>query len=210
MPTLLCFGDSNTYGSPPNAGVPLREPRFGIGTRWPTVCAATLGADWTLVEEGLPGRTAQFPDPTMGDHMDGRLGLKIALNSHGPIDWLAIMLGTNDVKTRFGATASGVTAGIAALIDIAMGAEVQDKHGGFNILLICPPPVVEVGVFAGEFFGARDISLGLSPLYQSLAQARDCRFLDAGDHIAVSPVDGIHYDAATHQTLGRAVAGALA
>ena len=111
MPTLLCFGDSNTHGTPPivTRGV---YARLSGDVRWPRVAAGLL-PDWEVVEEGLPGRTAQFPDPVMGAHMDGRDGLKIALQSHGPIDALTIMLGTNDVKTRYGATPEKVVAGIA-------------------------------------------------------------------------------------------------
>lgn len=207
--TLLCFGDSNTHGTPPivDRGV---YARFDASTRWPCVAHRALGAGWALVEEGLPGRTAQFEDMMMGAHMDGRAGLKIALNSHGPIDVLTLMLGTNDVKTRFGATAQQVTAGIAGLLDYAMGDEMQVRHGGFKVLLICPPPVLEQGPIKDEFWGGREVSLALPPLYAALAAARGAGFLDAGRVIAVSPVDGIHYEADAHLALGAAVAGVVA
>jgi lysophospholipase L1-like esterase len=111
MPVLLCFGDSNTHGTPP-----MRQQgeyrRFDAATRWPVLAAKALG--WDLVEEGLPGRTVQFADPVMGAHMDGREGLKMALQSHGPIDFLTIMLGTNDAKARYGASPELITGGIAA------------------------------------------------------------------------------------------------
>ena len=206
--TLLCFGDSNTHGTPPivNRGV---YARFDANTRWPCVARQALGAAWLLVEEGLPGRTAQFEDVMMGAHMDGRAGLKIALNSHGPIDVLTLMLGTNDVKTRFGATPGQVAAGIAGLLDIAMSDEMQTRHGGFQVLLICPPPVLEQGPIKSEFTGARAVSLALPALYAALAAARDVAFFDAGLVIAVSPVDGIHYEAEAHLTLGAAVAGVI-
>jgi lysophospholipase L1-like esterase len=142
--TLLCFGDSNTHGTPPIVTRGEAYRRFGADTRWPRVVASLL-PDWEIAEEGLPGRTAQFPDPVMGAHMDGREGLKIALQSHGPIDALIIMLGTNDTKTRFGASPEKITAGIAGLLDIAMSLEMQARHGDFHILLICPPPVLEQG-----------------------------------------------------------------
>lgn len=209
MPVMMCFGDSNTHGSPPIVALGAPYARFGAGERWPTVAAAALGPDWALVEEGLPGRTAQFPDPVMGDFMDGRPGLRIALQSHGPLDVLTLMLGTNDVKTRFGATPERVTAGIAGLLDIALGVEMQTRHGGFRVLVICPPPVVETGPIQGEFLGAAAIARALPPLYRSLAEARGCGFLDAGEVIEVSPVDGIHYDVATHRRLGQAVAEAV-
>ena len=208
MPNLLCFGDSNTYGT-----LPMREEgaqhRHGADVRWTGVARRALGADWNLVEEGLPGRTAQFADPVMDGVMDGMIALRMALQSHGPLDALTIMLGTNDVKARFGATPEGVTGGIAALLDLARGTEMQSRHGGFKILLICPPPVREMGPISGEFFGAAARSAALPPLYRDLAAARDVGFVDAGAHIAVSPLDGIHFDEAAHATLARVVADAV-
>lgn len=206
MTTILCFGDSNTHGTPPmRAQGEVR--RFGADTRWPVLVARDLG--WDLVEEGLPGRTAQFGDPVMGAHMDGREGLKMALASHVPIDWLVIMLGTNDIKARFGASPELVTGGIAALLDIAQSPEMQARHGGFRVALICPPPVLEQGPIADQFYGARRRSLELPPLYRDLAQARGVVFLDAGSVIAVSPQDGVHFEADAHGVLAAAVAGVL-
>ncbi len=207
--TLLTFGDSNTHGTPPivTRGV---YARFGRGVRWPTVAHAQLGAEWDLVEEGLPGRTAQFTDPVMGPYMNGEQGLRIALESHGPIDVLTIMLGTNDTKTMFGATPEAITGGIAALMAIAFSEEVQTRHSGFKVLLICPPPVLEQGPIAREFFGGRAKSMALPPLYADLAHVWGAGFVDAGQHIGVSPVDGVHYDEAAHATLGAAAAKAIA
>ena len=208
MPTVLTFGDSNTHGTPPIVDLGVYQ-RFDAETRWPTRMQALLGPDWLLVEEGLPGRTAQFSDPVMGAHMDGRDGLKTALQSHGPIDVLVLMLGTNDVKTRYGASAHKVTGGIAALLDIALGAEMQTRHGGFRVLLICPPGVEEVGLFVGELFGAAAVSRALPGLYAALAARRGTGFLDAAGVIAVSPVDGVHFEPQAHADLAVAVAAAV-
>jgi lysophospholipase L1-like esterase len=206
MPVLLCFGDSNTHGTPP-----MRQQgeyrRFDAATRWPVLAAKALG--WDLVEEGLPGRTAQFADPVMGAHMDGREGLKMALQSHGPIDFLTIMLGTNDAKARYGASPELITGGIAALLDIAQSPEMQDRHCGFRILLICPPPVLEQGPIMDQFYGARARGLALPPLFSDLARARRCGFLDAGTLMQVSPQDGVHFEAEAHAALAQGVARAL-
>lgn len=207
---LLCFGDSNTHGTPPmdQIGEPYR--RFGPGIRWPHVALRALGPDWSLVEEGLPGRTAQYDDPVMGAHMNGQRGLKIALQSHGPIDALTIMLGTNDTKACFGASPETITGGVAGLLNIALSLEMQERHGGFKVLLICPPPVEEAGCLAGIFYGGRQRALALPKLYQGLAAALGVGFLDAGEVLKVSPVDGVHYDEAGHAALGQAVAGGVA
>ncbi len=208
MPNLLCFGDSNTHGTPPIT-VHGRYERFPPAVRWPTRAAAALGPGWHLAEEGLPGRTTQFPDVVMGDHMDGRIGLRIAMNSHGPLSHMTLMLGTNDAKTRFGASAERVLAGIAGLVDYALGLEMRARHPGLRLLVICPPPVEEVGPIAAEFRGGSAKGMALAPLLADYAAARGVAFLDAGQVIRVSPVDGIHYDEASHAALAEAVAAAL-
>src|SRR5260221_38291 len=50
MKTVLCYGDSNTFGS---ATVPRPDGRYGPDERWPGVLRATLGSSWMLVEQGL-------------------------------------------------------------------------------------------------------------------------------------------------------------
>lgn len=203
--TLLVFGDSNSHGTPPIV-TPGEYYRFDAAIRWPRVLARALGDDWCVVEEGLPGRTTQFDDPVMGAHMNGQTGLRIALESHGPLDLLVIMLGTNDAKTRFNPTPERIVAGLAGLVDIALSDAMQTRHDGFEVLVICPPPVEEVGPIAGEFIGGGAVSAGLAPLLEAQCRARGVAFLDAGTVIEVSAQDGIHFDPEAHQALGAAVA----
>ena len=204
MAVVMCFGDSNTHGTPPITEMGRYE-RFGRGQRWPSLLTGH-----EVIEEGLPGRTAMYDDPVMGAHMNGQAGLKIALESHGPIDVLVLMLGTNDVKARFTSTPEQVVGGIASLLDIAQHRLMQERHGGFQTLLICPPPVVEVGPIRHEFWGGAARSSALAPMYQALAKARGIGFLDAAAVIAVSPIDGVHFGIEEHAKLATAVQEKLA
>lgn len=203
--TLLTFGDSNTHGTAP-IKAPGATDRFGPETRWPTVMAAALGAGWHLVEEGLPGRTTQWDDPIMGAHMNGFQGLKIALASHRPVSVLTVMLGTNDLKTRFQPSPERIAAGLAGLLDHALHRDVAPLHPGMKVLVICPPPVKEVGPIRGEFSGAAAHGPGLAPALASLAEARGVAFFDAGSVIETSGVDGVHFEPEAHQALGEALA----
>lgn len=207
--TLLCFGDSNTHGSLPlfTLGDPSR--RYGPEIRWTRGCARDLGPDWEVIEEGLPGRTAQFDDMYMGAHMNGIDGLRIALESHGPIDALAIMLGTNDTKASFAVPPLQIAGGIAALLNIALSPEMQARHNGFRVLVIAPAPVQEAGCLNAVFWGGRERSLALGPLYRDLAQVYGVGFLDAGEHIEVSPTDGVHFEPDMHRRFGPVVAQAI-
>ncbi len=208
--TLLTFGDSNTHGTMPMTAA-SDNFRYGVGQRWPSVTAQALGSSWRLIEEGLPGRTATAAcDPIMGSHMNGQIGLQIALGSHKPIDLLTIMLGTNDCKPYFGLTAQGIASAVAGLIAIAKDPDVQAKHGGFEILLIAPPVVQERGAFVAELWQAADKSAALPALYADLAAHTGIAFLDASPHVTTCAEDGVHFDEIAHQTLGQLVAAKIA
>ena len=208
MPNLLCFGDSNTHGTVPMATLDDNN-RFGSDTRWPTVAAAALGDDWNLLEEGLPGRTWCFDDPLMGGHMNGEIGLKIALGTHKPLDLVVIMLGTNDVKSKFAATPEEIARQAGRALDYCLQREIQDAHRGLKPILICPPPALERGCLAEQFTNSASKGPRLAALYAAQAKARGAAFFDAGTVIQSSSVDGVHFDAASHLALGAAIADFL-
>jgi len=202
VPTILTFGDSNTHGTQPMHTRPSELPR--LLRRWPVVMAERLG--WDLIEEGLPGRTFAFPDPEMGPHMDGRLGLFIALESHGPIDALTIMLGTNDLKAQFDATPEDIAEAAAFHLDVALSDEMQARHGGFEPFLILPPAPRALGVLAAHYQGAEAKAMATREALHAVAEARDVAVFDANSVVSVSQVDGVHLEAHSHETLGAAVA----
>src|SRR5262245_18689824 len=100
MPTVLCYGDSNTHGTPPMSDM-ADQGRYPADQRWTGVLRRELGAGWTMIEEGLPGRTTVHDDPIEGVHKNGRRYLLPCLESHRPLDAIVLMLGTNDLKARF-------------------------------------------------------------------------------------------------------------
>ncbi len=203
--TVLTFGDSNTYGTPP-AHARGENRRFDENTRWPCVMGTALGPDWVVIEEGLPGRTTTLADPMMGAHMNGQLGLRIALESHGPIDLLTILLGTNDTQTHHARSADQIVGGLASLLAIARSEPYQTRHGGFDILLIAPPPILEQGTYRDTLMGAAEKSHAFAPMIAALAAHWGIAFLDAGILIEASPIDGLHFSAEDHAILGAAVA----
>ncbi|MBX6322176.1 MAG: SGNH/GDSL hydrolase family protein [Rhodospirillaceae bacterium] len=207
MPTVLCFGDSNTWGMVPATG-PTDIRRHGPEVRWPGVLRKALGAGWAVIEEGLNARTALYDDPLEGPGRSGLAYLAPCLETHWPLDWLVLMLGTNDVKTRFNLTAYDVACGMGVLLDVA--ATATRSYGSVpRALLVCPPPVIWTGPWKDSFVGSEEKSRALPAHYAAVASAKGALFLDAGTLIASSPVDGIHFDEAAHAALGRAVAQTL-
>ena len=204
MRTVLAYGDSNTHGTAPMAGAEDKG-RFGPDVRWTGHARGLLPGGTVLIEEGHPGRTTLHDDPIEGAHRNGLTILPAILESHRPLDLVILMLGTNDMKARFSVTAEDVAASLDRLIRAIRAAEAGPDRGAPGILLVCPPPVLETGCLEGMFRGGAAKSAALAPLAERVAVAHGARFLDAGAHIAVSPVDGVHFDADAHATLGRAI-----
>lgn len=200
--TILCFGDSNTWGADPAGG-----PRFNRETRWPCVLQKELGENYHVIEEGLCGRTTVWDDPLEGPR-NGLEHLVPILQTHKPLDLVIIMLGTNDLKNRFSVSAMDVSWGIRRLIKAARSEADSFVNGAPNILIICPPPFAKMSQldFRHVFVGGEAKSHELAKHYQAICDECQVPMLNAGDVIQSSPTDGIHFDVPEHIKLGKAVA----
>ncbi len=198
---MLCFGDSNTWGADPETG-----ERFAPDVRWPGVLRRALGEGYWVVEEGLNGRTTVRDDPIEGAHKNGRAYLTACLESHKPIDLVLIMLGTNDLKARFAASASDIAQGAASLAEMALRSGCGPGGGAPVVVLISPPALGRLTDMAEMFEGAAEKSRRFLEHYRRFAEQYGCGFLDASEIIASSDVDGIHLEAGEHRKLGEAVA----
>ncbi|RQH09034.1 SGNH/GDSL hydrolase family protein [Paraburkholderia dinghuensis] len=206
--TLLCYGDSNTHGTKPLTQPGVFE-RFGPADRWPGVLQAVLGDDWSVIEEGLPGRTTVHDDPIQGQHKNGLNYLRACLESQLPVDIVVLMLGTNDLKTRFSVTPADIAASVSLLLETLVACHAGPGGTTPHVLLVAPSPIDEVG-FLGEIFtGGAAKSRLLAPLYERVAVKFGSAFLDAGEIAAVSPTDGVHYEAEQHHRLGIVIAELL-
>jgi lysophospholipase L1-like esterase len=205
--SILCYGDSNTWGCIPRTG-PGSAGRFPPDQRWPGVLRHELGPGFCVVEEGLNGRTTVWDDG-LEPHRNGRKLLPPALISHKPLDLVIVMLGTNDLKRRFGVSAGEIAEGAGQLVDLVRASDCGPDGGAPQALLVCPAPIGRLDLYAEEIEGGHEKSQQLAARFEAEARSRSCPFLDAGAHIASSDVDGIHLDAEAHAALGRAIAAAV-
>jgi len=110
MKTVLCYGDSITWGRNPATG-----GRFPFEERWPGVLQARLGVDYRIIEEGLGGRTVATESWVM-PHRDGRAMLGPLLETHAPLDWVIVLLGTNDCGPTYNRTVSDIAFGLTTML----------------------------------------------------------------------------------------------
>lgn len=201
---IICFGDSNTYGYKATGG------RYDEETRWPMRMQKTLGDEYYVIEEGLNGRTCVFDDPVEGGFKSGAAFLPVALMSHAPVDLVIIMLGTNDLKQRFGMNPKTIGDSMMQLIKLCRVYGYNDEGKAPAILVVSPPPILDTLMRAGhaESFGKQAIAMShdLSRELLRVTKLLRCHFMDAGEFAQPDPFDSVHLTREAHLSLGDAMA----
>ena len=161
------------------------------------------GESVQIIEEGLCGRTTIFEDPLR----DGRRGtalLPTLLETHDGVDVIVLMLGTNDCKTVFGASAEVIGKGIARLLDQIAAYAPEAK-----VLLISPIYLGEKVWQEGydQEFSRESVivSRNLQPVYEKIAAERHISFLPAASYVHCCDADQEHLNAAGHKKFAEVV-----
>ncbi|MEV0359157.1 SGNH/GDSL hydrolase family protein [Nocardia sp. NPDC050697] len=202
--TILCFGDSNTFGHPAEG-----RGRWPIDVRWTGRLQELLGAEYAVIEEGLGGRTTDLDDPDRNDR-NGRTYFQPCLRSHSPLDMVVVMLGNNDLKTKFGREPDAVASALDGYIDIIENIAWTRAGGVPVVLLVSPIHLDDDGPGFAERSSEYDTasarkSRDLAPLIRRVAENRKVLFADAAS-VACAGDDGAHLSRDSHEPLARLIA----
>ena len=203
MRTVLCYGDSLTWGM--NA---LTGGRHGHADLWPNVLATGLGQGVEVVNAGLNGRTTMFDDYSVAADRNGVRTLPTILATFEPIDVVVFMLGSNDLKTFISGSAIAVAQGVKRLVEITRG---YAQFGGAatpDIVIVSPPEPLALG--PSPAFPLLSPRTGewsaLAPALKRLSADLGVTFVDAATvATAQNGGDGIHLDAANTRAIGTAL-----
>ena len=182
---ILCFGDSLTWGYDP-----VTCERFDEETRWPCVLQSLLGDDFAVVEEGQNGRTIATDDPTKG-FKNGLDYVIPCIESHKPLEMMIIMLGTNDIKTKYCYTAGDIADEMKLFLERVLSYNRFRLGDKMKVLLVSPPLIGE-GMPESRFYDkfhdefAREVSMELGEQFGKLAEAYGILFFDSADAVVAS------------------------
>lgn len=205
--SVLCYGDSNTYGYSPVTGM-----RFSEQIRWTGCLQMLLGNQYRIIEEGCNGRTTIFNDPN-DPWKNGLSYLKPCLNSHKPIDIVIVMLGTNDLKTIFHADMPAIASGIEEIIQ-EIQTFTKQKQGFVPQIILVAPPKIGKGICESPFAASFDASAitrshEFAKYYQDVAKRNNCVFFDAAQFAQSSDEDSLHLMPSEHEKLANALADCI-
>lgn len=212
MKTILCYGDSNTWGYVPGSfnDKNYYMERYSHRQRWPSILQEILGNNYSVVEEGLNGRTTNV-DYKNFPGRNGKTFLPVCLYSHAPLHLVILMLGINDLKAEFKRTSEEVTQGLSELIDIIQASIFgPDMQSPPKVLLIgYPIPLREDGyednIFAGAILRAKQFDQD----FKKLAAKTNCFYFNVAPYITLSEIDGIHFDEKSHYTFAHIISGKI-
>lgn len=201
--TVLCYGDSNAWGQSDRKNV---QGRYDAATRWTGKLQQLLGDDYSVIEEGLGGRTTNL------DHVEaskqGQNGLSYfvpCVASHAPVDLVVIMLGTNDLKTAYNRTPEDIATALGEYVDV-----VREISKSAKILLISPIHINARAPLFEEFYAdtydeaSERKSHMLAAEIERIAQERNVEFTDMS--MVIQPGrDGIHMSKEAHEAFAVAL-----
>jgi lysophospholipase L1-like esterase len=217
---VLCFGDSNTYGTclggPDSDGTPTRDPdyvRLNADRRWTGVLQRLLGDRYDVIEEGLNGRTTDL-DYENRPGGNGRSYFVPCLLSHQPLDVVVVMLGGNDLKPAFDRAPAVIAGALAGYVD-DIATHATDRRGRVPATVLVGPTAVDdtapryrdlVGENLDPRHGARNQEL--AEAIRRVAEDRGVLYADAAQ-VAPPGEDGIHLSADSHTRLAELVASLI-
>ncbi|NLE14494.1 MAG: SGNH/GDSL hydrolase family protein [Spirochaetales bacterium] len=201
MHTILCYGDSNTFGTNPGGG------RWAVDQRWTGLLASMLGPSYRIIEEGLGGRTTVFDDP-LEPKRNGLEYLPVSLQSHRPLDLVILSLGTNDCKSLNNANERIIAKGLEKLVVTVRNHPYGPGYPIPQVLVISPIHIgddIESSIFASFDKGSAALSKRLADSIKVMAEQQHAYFFDAATVAASSPIDQLHMDKESHACLAKAL-----
>lgn len=192
--TILCYGDSNTWGKDPAA-----NQRYPFADRWPNILAQNLGDNYHVIAEGELGRTIIFDDedPSVPCR-NGYTLLTPLLDSHRP-DYLVVMLGTNDTRFFNNASPTEIAEHYVHYLRAC-----QEYH--CRMIIVAPQPASDgfinpaTGLSANKCFNEDSFHKmqKLPDAMRKFAAEHNVDFIDPTDFAAVGP-DHLHWTKDTHR-----------
>jgi lysophospholipase L1-like esterase len=201
---VLLYGDSLVYGK--TSG---RNERLDVKTRFSGVLQDLLGPDFEVIEEGLRGRTLKGENAFFKNR-DGFAQFPAIIGSHLPVEWVVIILGTNDCNAGADKSPEEIAESLRLYPPIIHEWCEFLKVSQPKLMIIAPPNINPAFYDDGsaKIFGmsAQEKAKALPGLYGRIAEELEAEFLSLAEVCQPANGDGIHLDASGNRAVAEAIA----
>lgn len=184
--TIICYGDSNTYGYDPCT---IMGDQYSEEDRWTGILERETG--WNIENHGICGRCIPHTESQIRFACEQ---LKDWQDKETPV-WMWIMLGTNDLLQERRFTAEDVAQRMEIFLKKIL-AEPAVSGGKIRLHLISPS-WMEYGAWVNEERLYRE-SRRLGEEYRKVAKCLGIGFTDAGKWEIPVVYDGVHFSEKGH------------
>lgn len=190
--TIICYGDSNTYGYDPRNG---SGGRYDKTVRWTGILEEQSA--YRIENHGICGRCIPHTEGQLSFVCEQVRGWQ-ALDA--PV-WMWIMLGTNDLLQTENFTAEQAAVRMEAFLH-RLDQEPAVRSGRLRLLLIAPPRL-QYGAWVNERRLLEE-SERMGGEYKKTAQKLRIPFADAGKWDIPVLFDGVHLSEEGHRRFAEA------
>ena len=197
MIRILCYGDSNTWGTIPDGSC-----RHCDITKTYSFCLQKfLGKKYQVINEGMPSRTTDLDDIKYPKgNRNGSEFFAQCLISHDPINYVVLFLGTNDLKSKFNRSVEEIA---NALENKYIKFTREDLSNELTIVpkfIVIAPSIIDENKFEG-YEGATEKSKQFNKVFGAMASKNSCAFIS--NEFLECGVDGIHLTEKSHKLLAQ-------
>ncbi len=185
--TILCFGDSNTYGYDPADYYSYSYPET---KRWTSVAGDILGSGYRIINEGLNGR--MLPDMRYHAEYVDDLASELVAG-----DIFCMMLGTNDLLMQNSPDAAVPVGRLKAFLEHIK--PIADESA-FSVLIIAPVPIGRQLDGDDRYYAE---SVRMNEGFRIAAKEYGVLFADAALWQVELAFDKVHFSEKGHEVFGR-------
>lgn len=196
MDTIVCFGDSNTFGFNPQNG-----SRYSATQRWSGILKEKLKNHFNVIEAGCNNRTCYSVNQE-SEELTGFKSLPKYINEQ--TKYLILAVGLNDLQKFYTSSNDEIQNGITNLINIS-----KNINPEIEIIIFAPSRINKniLNSYFSLLFNkdAIEKSIIMNKIYKEVAKENDYFCLDLDEIVNTSEIDGLHYLEADHEKIAETI-----
>lgn len=207
---ILCYGDRNSFGINPSTNSRYRPDQRWTKKLETILNNSSMNTKFEVIEETSVERTVLMT-PSNSELKPALLDFNIIFEKTGPVQYIIIDLGKNDLQKQFSLDTNLIAIGIDKLVKLIKRID-KNIYRNTQIIVLSPVRIGDDLDKISKFnFDKESIikSYDLPILYEVVAKENNCHFIDIGTIANPSEIDGVHISLKDHEKIAHTLANMI-